>query len=73
MYVFRISLFRQLFIAFALFVFGWMLLRANMRHGVQISVPEMLIAVVCWWLAYRAVRVGIRVLNAHARVTFGRN
>jgi hypothetical protein len=73
MYFFRISLFRQLFVAFALFVFGWMLLRANMRHGVQISVPEILVAVVCWWLAYRAVRVGFRVLNAHARVTFGRN
>ena len=46
---------------------------ANMRHGVQISVPEILIAVVCWWLAYRAIRVGFGVLNAHARVTFGRN
>jgi len=73
MYVFRISFFRQLFVAFTLFVFGWMLLRANMRHGVQVSAPEILVAVVSWWLACRAVRVGFRVLNAHARVTFGRN
>jgi hypothetical protein len=42
-------------------------------HSGLINVLAMLIAVVCWWLAYRAIRVGFRVLNGHARVTFGRH
>jgi hypothetical protein len=70
----RISFFRQMFIAFALIVFGWLLLSNALRmHSGVINVSGMLIAVVCWWLAYRAIRAGFWVLNAHARVTFGRN
>ena len=73
-FLFRISVFRQMFIAFALIVFGWLFLSNALRvHSGLINVLAMLIAVVCWWLAYRAIRVGFRVLNGHARVTFGRH
>jgi hypothetical protein len=73
MYSIRTGFFRQLFIAFLLIVGGWMLFRNGMNtsHGGQISIPEILVACVCWWLSYRAIRNGFRVLSAQARVAFG--
>lgn len=73
-FFFRISFLRQIVIAFFFAAFGLEALQNAMqvRHaGSLFRAMAVLLALGCWWLAYRAIRVGIRVLTAHARVTFG--
>ena len=74
MFLFRISFFRQLVIALFLAAFGWEAIQNAMRVGDRNALLTTVLALIAcffWWLAWRAIRVGFRVLSAHARVTFG--